>query len=97
MAPSNYIKEFLNVLGEFLGFKHFEHGEVVLSHGNHVLFIKTKHKAKKVWLTIEEPCHSIPVCHGDVNLARAVATHGGFNLFADIKTDKCEIEWFIEY
>lgn len=75
----------------------FEGGEIVLSHGHHTLTVPTRNQGRRIWLSIDEPSHSIPVCYGDINTIGANLTDGGFVICADIKTDTCVVQWFLEY
>jgi hypothetical protein len=80
-----------------MGLTGFESGEIVLSHGHHTLNVPTCARGRRIWLSIDEPTHAIPVCYGDINTIGAKITSDGFMICADIKTDTCIVQWFLEY
>jgi hypothetical protein len=84
-------------ISRWMGLTGVEGGEIVLSHGNSVVTVPTNAQGKRIWVCMDEPPHSIPVCCGDVNLIGVKLTDHGFVICADIKTDVCIVEWFIEF
>ena len=86
-----------NFFSRWLGLSSFEGGEIILTCGHNVVNVPTNAQGKRVWLSIDEPTHAIPVCCGDLNVVGAKLVKDGFVLCADIKTDGCIIQWFIEF
>lgn len=86
----NFFKNWMSLSG-------FEGGEIILSHGHNVVNVPTNASGKRIWLSIDEHDHAIPVCCGDINVVGAKLTNDGFILCADIKTDTCVVQWFIEF
>ena len=68
-------------------------GDIVLGFGQHEIKIEMDGTPCRVTLSLREPCHSRPVCHGDVNKIGFTIMDNGFVLYADIKTNTCCIEW----
>jgi hypothetical protein len=86
-----------NIFSSWLGLRGFEGGEIILSHGYSVVNVPTCNKGRRIWISVDEPNHSIPVCCGDINLIGSKITDNGFTICADIKTDMCIVQWFLEY
>jgi hypothetical protein len=80
-----------------MGLSGFEGGEIILTHGHNVVTVPTNAQGKRIWLSIDEPTHAIPVCCGELNVIGAKLIKDGFVLCADIKTDGCIVQWFIEF
>jgi hypothetical protein len=90
---NDYIWRFFSGI---LGLSGFEGGELLLSYGKTVITVPTKFQGNSIWLNTEEPEDSIHVCCGEVNSIGAEIIENGFVIYADIKTDKCLVQWFLE-
>ena len=86
-----------NIFARLFGLRDFYGGEITLSYGHQIIEIHLCHHPRQIWLSINEPCHSVPVCCGDINLVGAKITRRGFILDADIKTNSATVQWFIQY
>ena len=73
-----------------------ESGSFVIAYGNNQVKIDTKDTPTKVWLRPATPNNCLPVCGGEVNMVGVEIVNNGFIIYADIKTDKCVVDWFAE-
>lgn len=74
----------------------YEAGSFYVCYGCHEIKVDTKDTPVKVWVVPNTPHSCIPVCCGDTNMVGVEIVDHGFIIRADIKTDKCELEWFAE-
>ena len=71
----------------------FESDSVILGHGRHTLTFQTSVPANNVWFAVTEDSR-LPVCGGGSTVVGASVVLGGFRMFADVRTEVAEIEWF---
>lgn len=93
-------KKFVKMLKKF--FKKIKpcetYGEILVGTGNYEIFIHTYCQPLNIFLSLHEPPESHQICcESGVNMASARPTSHGFILYADIKSEICEIEWIAEY
>ena len=81
---------FFNLLSSVMG---VEWGELHIKHGKHTIFVPTKHCPKKIWLHWESHGHAA-CCQSPVDTISYKMLCGGFEITADIQTNKCHLMWF---
>jgi len=84
-----------NYFKKLFGLKDFTRGGITLSSGWHEIFIPTACTPAKVRLRVLDV--NMPCCGGEICLTASCILPDGFILYADVKTDACEVEWIIEY
>lgn len=77
-----------------------KHGEVELANGFHEVFIETivgpEHVTPtSVWLSLKECGCNIPICQGSVNTVGYTVCDNGFTLYANVKSEKLIVKWFV--
>lgn len=72
----------------------FDCGTANLAHGKWVLFFDTVESPANVWFSTKDEC-SMPVCGGSTTLIGASMAERGFYLYADVRSNETEIDWFI--
>ncbi len=91
-AVYNVLWDFFRSLFRIQG--DFDCGTISLSHGKWVLFIDTADRPANVWLSVVGGESSLPVCGGSTTLLGTSLTKNGFYLFADVRSNDCQIDWF---
>jgi hypothetical protein len=84
-----------NYFKKLFGLKDFTRGGMALSSGWHEIFVPTSCKPASVMLTSTD--YDTPCCGGTICLYATCLLPDGFILYADVRTDSCEIEWIIQY
>lgn len=72
----------------------FDCDSIVLSHGRHVICVPTAVPANNVWVSISED-EAIPVCGGGSTVVGVSVVPGGFNLFADVRSEIAVVDYFV--
>jgi len=72
----------------------FDNDSIVLSHGRHVINVPTAVPVNNVWLAVSEDT-AIPVCGGGSTVVGASVVPGGFNLFADVRSELAVVDYFV--
>ena len=74
-------------------------GHITLSYGRHEIQIPIDSQIKPYGVYLNCQDIGIPVCAGDVSMASAKLNEEGnyFTLYADIKSNTCNVLWLIEY
>lgn len=73
-----------------------ESGSLVLGYGHHEVTVTTSFTPSNVSLSLGKRCEATTVCQGDVTMLGYVIQPTGFVLYADIKTNTCEVLWTVE-
>lgn len=77
------------------GLHDFTKGRMTLANGWHEVFIPTDCQPLKVMCCCTQ--RESPCCGGDICMYATCITQDGFILYADVKTNLCEIEWIAHY
>ena len=73
-------------------------GTITLAAGTHEIEVRTKLPHPDcVFLCASEPDNAITTCVGDLNWVAARMTSHGFILFANIKSNTCDIDYIVKY
>lgn len=86
----------LDIVSSFFGrIDDVDQGEIIVRHGNHVIFVPTDCKPSVVYLTFrhKDICDGMQVCQGDMNYYSITLTDDGFNLFVIVNSDIANITW----
>lgn len=73
-------------------------GTITLAAGKQEISVSTYLRdPKRVFVSVEEPSDAVTTCVGDLNFVAARVVENGFVIYADIKSDSCDISYFVEY
>ena len=84
-----------DLFARLFGINWFYGGEISLSYGNWSVIIKTKQQAREVWLSVDEPESSTPVCCGDITIVGARVFKDHVLIDAKVRSDIVILDyWF---
>ena len=79
----------------FFNLSHEFHGErIIFSYGDYLVKIQTPMKPKRIWLSMLSD--KLSVCQGQLTYVAAKVQEDGFLIKATIRTNECQVDWFIE-
>jgi hypothetical protein len=87
----NFFKEYLFAMHQF------QKGTIVLPHGQNEIFVPTEPGKQVTQVYLSSGEKGVPVCVGDVDLMSALVVDEGFIIYADIKSEYCQVLYLWTY